>query len=78
MGPYTSFEGVLAGLTKNRGGVPTGWVPYVDVQDVAKATRRARELGATVLRECVSIPEGTFSVIQDPTGGVLGLFQKNG
>jgi predicted enzyme related to lactoylglutathione lyase len=76
MGPYTMFQGVLAGLTANRDGVPVGWVPYVNVDDVARATTRARGLGAKVLRECVAIPEGTFSVVCDPTGGVIGLWQK--
>jgi len=76
MGPYTMFEGMLAGLTAPRDGVPPGWVPYIDVVDVAAATRRARELGGQVARDCVAIPAGTFSVVRDPTGGVFGLFQK--
>src|SRR5215472_16716028 len=76
MGPYTMFEGLLAGLTASRDGVPVGWVLYVNVDDIARSTRRARDLGASVLRECITIPEGTFSVVRDPTGGVLGLFQK--
>jgi predicted enzyme related to lactoylglutathione lyase len=76
MGPYTMFQGVLAGLTANRDGVPVGWVPYVSVDDVARATTRAKGLGAKVLRDCVAIPEGTFSVVCDPTGGVIGLWQK--
>lgn len=75
IGPYTMFQGVLAGVTTPRDGVPVGWVPYVNVADVAESTRRARELGGTVLRNCISIPEGTFSVVRDPTGGVLGLWQ---
>jgi predicted enzyme related to lactoylglutathione lyase len=78
MGPYTMFEGLLAGVTAPRDGVPPGWVPYVGVPDVAESTRRARALGATVLRECIVIPEGMFSVVRDPAGGVLGLFQRGG
>lgn len=76
MGPYTMFQGMLAGLTAPRDGVPVGWVPYVGVDDVRGATRRARDLGGHVLRDCIAIPEGTFSVVRDPTGGVLGLFEK--
>ncbi len=75
-GPYTMFEGVLAGLTASRDGVPVGWVPYVNVSDVAGSTKRAQDLGGHVLRDCIAIPEGTFSVVRDPTGGVLGLFQS--
>ena len=76
MGPYTMFQGVLAGLTINRDGVPTGWVPYVNVDNITAATKRAKDLGGHVLRDSISIPEGTFSVVRDPTGGVIGLFQK--
>lgn len=78
MGPYTMFQGLLAGLTEPRDGVPVGWVPYVTVDDVSERTRRARSLGAAVLRDCIAIPEGTFSVVRDPTGGVLGLWQPRG
>ena len=76
MGPYTAFPGLLVGMTAPRDGVPPGWVPYINTPDVAGATRRARDLGGVVLRDCVAIPDGTFSVVRDPTGGVFGLFQK--
>jgi len=76
MGPYTMFRGLLAGLTACRDDLPVGWIPYVTVDDVALATKRAKELGAKVLRDKISIPEGTFSVLRDPTGGVLGIWQK--
>jgi predicted enzyme related to lactoylglutathione lyase len=76
MGPYTAFEDVLIGMTGSRDGVPAGWVPYVNVADVAASTRRVKELGGEILRDCITIPDDTFSVLRDPTGGVLGLFQK--
>ncbi|MDX2020997.1 MAG: VOC family protein [Deltaproteobacteria bacterium] len=76
-GPYWMFQGQLAGMTAPRDGLPAGWIPYVGSNDVTTATRRARDLGAEVLRDCIAIPEGTFSVIKDPTGCVLGLFQSN-
>jgi uncharacterized protein len=76
MGPYTMFEGLLAGLTAPRDGVPPGWVPYINVPKVAAATQRARELGGQVLRDCIAIPDGTFSVLRDTTGGVFGLWEK--
>jgi len=76
VGPYWMFKGQLAGLTAPRDGLPAGWIPYVAVERAAAATKRARELGAEVLRDCVSIPEGTFSVVRDPTGAVIGLFES--
>lgn len=75
LGAYWMFTGQLVGLTAPRDGVPTGWVPYITVEDVKVATRRARDLGATVLRDCIAIDPGTFSVVRDPSGGVLGLWQ---
>jgi predicted enzyme related to lactoylglutathione lyase len=76
MGPYTMFQDLLAGMTTSRDGIPVGWVPYVNVADVSTSTQRARALGAAVLRDCISIPEGIFSVVRDPTGAVLGLWQR--
>jgi predicted enzyme related to lactoylglutathione lyase len=51
-------------------------VPYINVPQIEDSTRRARALGGQVLRDCIAIPDGTFSVVRDPTGGVFGLFQK--
>jgi hypothetical protein len=37
-----------------------------------------RRLGATVVRDVTEIPGyGSFSIIQDPTGGVLGLWTSS-
>lgn len=74
-GPYWTFQGMLAGMTAPRDGVPPGWIPYLTVESVAAATRRARALGGEVLRDCVPIEPGTFSVVRDPTGGVVGLWE---
>lgn len=76
IGPYTMFAGMLAGMRNRDEQIPVGWLPYIDVADVAKETRRARELGGTILRDKIEIPEGTFSVVRDPTGAVFGLWQR--
>ena len=76
MGPYTMFTDILAGLMASRDGMPIGWVPYVNVTDVSASTKRAKVLGAEVLRDCIAIQEGTFSVVRDPTGAVVGLWQR--
>lgn len=56
-------------------GAPSVWIPYADVDDVAAATERARSLGGTVIRDVTEIPGmGSFSIIQDPTGAVFGLW----
>lgn len=57
-------------------GAPSMWLAYVLVDDVAAATERAKSLGATVMREVTEVPNtGSFSIIVDPTGAMLGLWQ---
>ena len=64
----------MAGTTP---GAPSSWVSYVDVSDVASATRKAKELGAKVLVDTVAVADmGKFSIITDPTGATLGLWQS--
>ena len=55
------------------------WVPYVEVEDVARVTERARELGAAVLLEPREGPVGRRSVVTTPSGGDLALWEpRNG
>jgi hypothetical protein len=56
--------------------VPSQWIPYVYVDDVSASTAKAKSLGATVVADVAEIPDfGWFSVILDPTGAALGLWQ---
>jgi uncharacterized protein len=55
---------------------PPHWLVYIGTDDVDATTARAKELGATIFVEPADIPSvGRFSVIQDPTGAVFGLFK---
>jgi predicted enzyme related to lactoylglutathione lyase len=57
-------------------GVPASWLSHVFVPNLTEYTQKAESLGATVLMANVDTGEwGKFSVIQDPTGGVIALFQ---
>ncbi len=57
-------------------GVPTAWVVYVKVADVAAAAARAEELGGVVHMGKTPIPgHGFFAMIADPTGGVIGVWE---
>jgi predicted enzyme related to lactoylglutathione lyase len=51
------------------------WLPYVEVADIADATRGARELGATVLLDAREGPAGWRSVVATPAAGQLALWQ---
>jgi hypothetical protein len=51
------------------------WLPYVEVDDVRRATARARELGAVVLLEPREGPVGRRSVVTTPAAGDLALWE---
>ncbi len=77
--PYVEVDTggeVAGGIVKNPvPGDPSAWIPYVAVDDVAGATQKARSLGATIWKGATDIPgHGTYSIIADPTGAVLGLW----
>ncbi len=55
--------------------VPAHWLAYVGVEDIAASTRKARELGATILQDVMEIGDyGRLSVIKDPTGAVIAMW----
>jgi hypothetical protein len=51
------------------------WLPYVEVDDIARVTERARELGASVALEPREGPAGWRSVIAAPAGAGVALWQ---
>ncbi len=58
-------------------GAPSQWLAYVNVPDLVSATRKAKELGAKVLVDSTPVADmGKFSIIADPTGAVLGLWES--
>ena len=57
-------------------GAPSAWLAYALVDDVKAATAKAKSLGATVMRDVTEVPNaGSFSIIIDPTGAALGLWE---
>ncbi len=55
---------------------PSAWLAYVQVDDLKAATSKAKSLGATVMKDAMEVPgAGSFSIITDPTGAMLGLWQ---
>ena len=59
-------------------GAPTQWIPYITVANAREATEKAVSLGAKLLKEVTVLPMGTFSVIADPQGATLGLWEFSG
>ena len=79
-GTYTMIkvgEGTGGGMLKNpMPGVPSFWLAYVLVDEVGAATKKAASLGAKVVKDSVEVPKmGWFSIIEDPTGAALALWQ---
>mgnify|MGYP001568720016 CR=1 FL=1 len=80
-GTYTMVhtgEGPTAGIGKAaHDKVPVAWMPYVEVDNLAATVARAESLGAKVRLSPRLIADGigSYALIEDPTGAVLGLFQ---
>ena len=70
-------EGTGGGLMQNpMPGTPSMWMAYVNVDDIKAATKKAASLGANVMKDTTEVKDmGWFSIITDPTGAVLGLWQ---
>lgn len=83
MGPATytiidTGDGAGGGIKGNEApNTPSHWVVYVQVDDAAKATAKAKKLGGTVIVDATPVPNmGTFSIVSDPTGAVFGLWEN--
>ena len=79
-GSYTMIgvgNGTGGGLMKNpMPGVPSFWLAYVLVDDIAAATAKAKSLGATVVKDVTEVMgAGWLSIIADPTGAALGFWK---
>ena len=80
-GHYTIIKpgsGTGGGILKQAvPGASSQWLAYVSVEDVGAATRKAKSLGAKVMLDVTEVPNaGTMSVIVDPTGAELALWEK--
>jgi predicted enzyme related to lactoylglutathione lyase len=69
-------EGTGGGMMKQVPGGPAGWLAYVGVADIHATTEQAKSLGGQVLKDVMEVMGmGWLSIIRDPTGAVLGLWQ---
>ena len=78
-GNYTMIKvenGTGGGIMKQVPGGPAGWLAYVQVEDIGAATKKAKSLGGEVMKDVTDVMEmGSLSIIRDPTGAILGLWQ---
>ena len=70
-----SVDGANVGAISQAEGPPR-WNSYITVDDVDAMTEKADEAGATVHSKPFDVMDaGRMSVIQDPSGGVVSLWQ---
>src|SRR4051812_29903375 len=56
---------------------PTGWTPYVQVDDVKATMAKATKAGATAMLPYQEIGEmGAIGVFADPNGAVIGVWES--
>lgn len=82
-GNYTLIkvgEGTGGGMMKNpMPGTPSFWLSYVQVDDIEAATKKAKSLGASVMKDVTPVMDyGFFSVLADPTGAHFALWKPKG
>lgn len=76
-GSYQALEmggGLDGGIVECAARRPV-WLPYVEVADVAAATRRARELGGSVVLEPREGAAGWRSVVRASPAGEIAFWQ---
>jgi predicted enzyme related to lactoylglutathione lyase len=81
--PYTIFQrgdrqiaGAMTKMAEDPS--PPHWTTYIHADDIDATTAKVSDLGGTVLVEPSDIPGvGRFSLIQDPTGAVVGLYRSS-
>jgi len=63
-------------MKKSTPELPTGWLPYVQVDSVDTTVTHAKKLGAKIMKEKTPIPDmGAFAILLDPTGGAIGVWE---
>jgi predicted enzyme related to lactoylglutathione lyase len=79
-GTYTIIkvgDGTGGGMMKHpMPGEPSSWLAYVLVDDVDSSLKKAKSLGAKVIKEVTEVPGmGWFAIFTDPTGATLALWK---
>ena len=79
-GSYTMIDvgkGTGGGMMKQMiPGAGSAWLPYVLVKDIEAATKKAKKLGAKICKDVTEVEDmGWLSIIIDPTGAMLGLWE---
>lgn len=61
---------------QQKGGMPSHWNSYINVANVDEATKKATSLGGKTIAPVMDVMDvGRMSVIQDPSGAMVSLWQ---
>lgn len=72
------MESQVADMMPAPPGAPSFWSSHVVVGKVAEARARAKQLGGTVVVEEIAVPTiGLISIVQDPQGATICLFEPH-
>lgn len=78
-GSYTMInvgEGTGGGMMTSCSSVPPHWLAYIGVDDIVASTAKAESLGAKIVQQVVEVGKhGWMSIIVDPTGATVALWQ---
>jgi uncharacterized protein len=54
-------------------------MPYVLVDDIDASTKKAKKLGAKIMKDVTEVQDmGWLSIFTDQTGAVIGLWEPKG
>ena len=73
----TAIGGVMPlGASERAQGIPSFWLPAVEVSDVDAWASQAETLGGKVHMAAIDIPDtGRYAVLQDPSGAFIAIFK---
>lgn len=54
----------------------SGWVPYVEVDELSEAVAKAKANGAVIVAENLQGPAGVATFITDPGGAPIALWKR--
>jgi len=58
--------------------IPPHWLAYVGVDDIVASTKKAKDLGATLVMGVTPVANyGKFSIFKDPTGALFAMWQSS-
>ena len=73
---FKAPHGEVASMMKTPPGVPPSWMTYILVENLTNSVAKAKSMGAEFMMENIEVPNiGTFSVMKDPQGSYVSLFQ---